>query len=403
MPESSSAGLGQQLTLRSSGWDDSARTPDLVAAIAEFSLFPYQRPPLSARNWGHPLHSLCSYPSKMKPAIAASLVRLFTAPGELVLDPFAGVGTVPFEACLAGRHGIASDLSPFAYGVSAAKVGPPTRQQVEAALDDLGEAVVGPRAMAPTPTAGDDEIGAFFHPDTWKEIRSARAYFVQQERSGAVTPGHWLVKAALAHVLHGNRPYALSRRSHGIIPIPPKGPATYKALVPTVRDKISRSRFDDLPSTYMRGTAMLAAAQKLPIDDASVDRIITSPPFLGTTDFLRQNRLRLWLYGMDYPEQRNSRRGSDFLEGQRDLSVYEPILSEFVRVLRVGGLAIFHLGVVGRRDMAAELEPRATAAGLESIATLYESASHLESHGRTARGATTQHVFLFLQKSTAQT
>jgi hypothetical protein len=229
-------------------------------------------------------------------------------------------------------------------------------------------------------------------------VRAARTFFLRRERDGTVSSGHWLVKAALAHVLHGNRPYALSRRSHGIIPIPPKGPSIYKAVAPAVRDKVSRTQFDDLPDTFVKGEAVLAAAQQMPLGDSSMNSIITSPPFLGTTDFLRQNRLRLWLYGMDYQEQRAKRRGSDFLEGRRDLSVYSSIFSEFVRLLRPGGLAIVHLGVVGRRDMAAELAPLAAASGLETLATRYENAEHLESHGRTARGATAQHAFLFLNR-----
>lgn len=397
MPDPARARVGEQLTLMGAGLDGPSDL-HLADAIAEFSRFPYQRPPLSARNWGHPLHSLCSYPSKMKPALAATLVRLFTAAGDVVLDPFAGVGTIPFEACLAGRVGIAGDLSPFAFGVSAAKVRPPSRQQVEESLDALAAAISKRSGSAYSATEGDTEIADFFHPETWAEVRMARAFFLERERLAQATSGHWLVKAALAHVLHGNRPYALSRRSHGIIPIPPKGPAIYKPLIPTVRDKVRRTRFDQLPGCFVNGVALMVAAQHLPVEDDSVNAIITSPPFLGTTDFLRQNRVRLWFYGMDYLEQREKRRGSLFLEGQRDLSTYDTILREVARVLRARGLAIFHLGVVSQRDMAVELAPLAAAAGLSPIATLYESASHLESHGRTDRGATAKHAFVFLQR-----
>ncbi len=91
----------------------------------------YRTPPYSKRNWGHPWHSLCSYHGKIKPAIAHILVRDFTSPGDIVLDPLCGVGTIPFEACLQGRKGIGNDLSKLAYIVSSAKMNYPTLREAE--------------------------------------------------------------------------------------------------------------------------------------------------------------------------------------------------------------------------------------------------------------------------------
>ena len=71
---------------------------------------PYKHGEFAGRNWGHPLHSLCSYHGKLKPAIAHILIRDFTHPGDRVLDPLCGVGTIPLEACLQGRFGIGNDL-----------------------------------------------------------------------------------------------------------------------------------------------------------------------------------------------------------------------------------------------------------------------------------------------------
>src|SRR5581483_3438722 len=138
------------------------------------------------------MHSLCSYPSKLKPGLAHFLVQLFSQPGEVVLDPFAGSGTVPFEAAQQGRRAIGADLSPFAARLTA-------------------------------------EIVEFFHPETCREICAARDA-LEAEALGPPR-ARVLLWACLAHVLHGNRPYALSRRSHPIIPLPPKGAFTYKPVM----------------------------------------------------------------------------------------------------------------------------------------------------------------------------
>lgn len=101
---------------------------------------------------------------------------------------------------------------------------------------------------------------------------------------------------------------------------------------------------------------------------------------------------------MGYATQQTHRRGSDFLEGTRDLSAYIPVMDEFKRVLVQGGIAAIHLGVVRGRDMAVGIRPIAEQAGLRPVGLIYEDASHLETHGRTARGGTAQHQYLFLQK-----
>ena len=82
---------------------------------------PHQQGEYAKRNWGHPLHSLCSYQGKMKPSLAAHLVRTFTTPGGKMLDPFSGVGTLPFEAALHGVESWGFDISPPAVHITTGK------------------------------------------------------------------------------------------------------------------------------------------------------------------------------------------------------------------------------------------------------------------------------------------
>ena len=49
---------------------------------------------------------------------------------ERVLDPFAGVGTIPFEAALAGKHAYGFEISPAAFAIASAKVQEPTEHRV---------------------------------------------------------------------------------------------------------------------------------------------------------------------------------------------------------------------------------------------------------------------------------
>ncbi len=366
---------------------------NLKQKIARFNTLPYTRDEYKKRNWGHKLHSLCSYPSKLKPCIANILVNYFSKEGDVVLDPFSGSGTVVFEACNSGRIGIAVDLSPFAYRLSSAKTNVPSKKQMLQAIKQLDAYILANSKKIPIENI-DKEIKSFYHIKTLKEIVCAKRFCLENPQKIETNVIHFLW-SAIAHLLHGNRPYALSRRSHNIIPIPPKGDAIYKSLIVSLKSKIERI-YEPLDEKYTIGKAFCASAFDLPVSDSSIDVIITSPPFLGTTDFLRHNRVRLWFAGWDISYQKTKK--DDFLESKKTMDIYSELLTEFYRVLRPHSLLIFHLGVVKNVDMAKEISSLSKKAGFRTEDIIYEDVTRLESHGRTDRGSTHKHQFLFLSK-----
>jgi hypothetical protein len=81
--------------------------------------------------------AIYSYPAKFQAQLPAELIATFTAPGELVVDPYAGGGTTGLEAQLAGRAFVGSDINPFACLVARVKTTPVAPARVEAALADV--------------------------------------------------------------------------------------------------------------------------------------------------------------------------------------------------------------------------------------------------------------------------
>ncbi|MFX0065617.1 MAG: DNA methyltransferase [Candidatus Hermodarchaeota archaeon] len=69
-------------------------------------------------------HSFHSYPAKFIPNIPHHLIKLFSKPKELVLDPFCGSGTSCLEALFLGRESIGVDLNPLAILISKVKTTP---------------------------------------------------------------------------------------------------------------------------------------------------------------------------------------------------------------------------------------------------------------------------------------
>ncbi|HWR35398.1 MAG TPA: DNA methyltransferase [Clostridia bacterium] len=359
---------------------------------------PHQKPPLSKRNWGHPLHSLCSYQGKMKPALASKLVETFVPENGRLLDPFGGVGTIPFEAALQGRFSYSFDISPAALAISRAKLGKPTREAVSTVLAELETYI-----EANEPTKEDigraeqirfnSVLSEYFHQRTFREIVLARKFFAQRQNQDASSS---LVLASLLHVLHGNRPYALSRRSHPITPFAPSGPRKYKGVVAHVRAKVCRSLDEQLPSNFVEGEVLECDATACwPQHVNDLDAVITSPPFFDSTRFYLANWMRLWFMGWERDDF-NVRPLSFVDELQKQsFSVYEPIFRQARERIRKNGVVVLHLGLSRKCDMMKEIE-KVAAPWFRVADRFSENVEHCESHGVRDKGTVNKHQYLVL-------
>jgi len=67
------------------------------------------------------VHEFYRYPARFSPELAEAVISAFSRPGDLVVDPFMGGGTVPVEAQLLGRRCVGNDLNSLAHFVAQAK------------------------------------------------------------------------------------------------------------------------------------------------------------------------------------------------------------------------------------------------------------------------------------------
>ena len=74
------------------------------------------------KDTGYLTHGLFYYPAKFIPQIPRFCLRTYTEPGDWVIDPFAGSGTVGLEAVLMNRNTILLDINPFLNHIVPAKI-----------------------------------------------------------------------------------------------------------------------------------------------------------------------------------------------------------------------------------------------------------------------------------------
>jgi len=300
------------------------------------------------RDWGHSLHRICSRTGSFPPSLAHYFVTKYSDPGEVVLDPFSGRGTVPLEACATGRIGLGSDAAPEAFVLTHAKVRPISVGVVEKAIAELRDEMVGSRFDV---RKVDPRVRVFFHPDTLRQVLWIREALGENRSQTAM-----FLKALMCGILHGSSRISLSVPCSHAFSMTPSYLKRYcerhgiqrtrKNVLSCLEAKARASLIDPLPS--QQGLAFMTDARKLPLDDESVDMILTSPPYFEKQTYARDNWLRLWFLGYDHNEvkkwqMRTSSRDT-FLEFMNQC------MHEMYRVLRDGSACFIVLGDVSHRD-----------------------------------------------------
>lgn len=359
---------------------------------------PHQKPPFSKKNWGNINHSLCSYQGKLKPSIAHHLVMTFIPKNGVVFDPFSGVGTIPFEAALNGRYSFGMDISPIAYYISQAKVG-------VSYLEDACNYISALESYIDNGTISIYEIDKqgnfglnktlkeYYHPDTFKEILLARNFFLTYPPRNA---SEMIVMASMLHILHGNRPYALSRKSHPITPYAPTGDFVYKNIIEKLTEKVSKAFSVNTPKEFIPGKIFLQDSTiTWPDEICDLDAIITSPPFFDSTRFYSANWIRLWFSG--WKKEDFSIMPTKFIDEiqKKDIHIYDRIFAQGKERLKSDGVFVMHLGKSKKCDMGQVLSNLASQY-FNNIELFHEDVEHCQKFGIKDLGTVTDHQYLVL-------
>jgi DNA modification methylase len=323
------------------------------------------------------IQQLSPYVGKLKSGMVQVLLSLYSQPGDIILDPFAGSGVVPFEAALAGRTAWASDLSPYAYVLTRAKLeAPATKAEALSQAHEILQ-LVDEQARDIDLDHIPDWVSDFFHPRTLQEVISAFQILKAHQN-------HFLT-ACLLGILHHVRPGFLSYPASHLVPYlrtekypPDEFPEMYqyRDLQSRLLAKIQRAYSRHLlPDNWNERQYKVwqSNAMDLSIEDLSVDSIISSPPYFGALDYARDNRLRLWFLGCaNWKELDTELTASN--------KVYVPqmthCLREMERVLKPRGYCVLVLGDVKRQNgetrRTAEILANIASEGRFEVETIYD-------------------------------
>lgn len=248
-------------------------------------------------------HQIAPYIGRLRVNLAQTLVRQLTQPGDIVVDPFVGGGTIALEAAATGRRVIAGDWNPYAVVLTRGKLFSPCSYEEALARFErtwrLSRRLLVRQDLRSVPRW----VRSFFHSET---LRSALAF-----REACRRQDDDFLLACFLGILHHERPGFLSFPSSHLVPYlrNRKYPlAKYKALYEErdVRVRMLRKikRTFKVPPAEMTGSRKVlnSDARRFPIVKG-IQAIITSPPYMNELDYVRDNRLRLWFIDKEIPQQ----------------------------------------------------------------------------------------------------
>lgn len=300
-------------------------------------------------NWiGGPdrvTHLIHPYPAKLLTQIPVFFLSnsVLSEPGDIVLDPFCGSGTVPLEAVLAHRRAVGADANPLARLITGVKVRPIPTERLRRALQRLLSRI-GSKCKSPLPSVVNIEYWFYPHViDKLRRLRDAinatrdrvvRDFFLVcfsncvrrvsladprlsvpvRLRKDQYPPGHWLRDRTNAHLCALRRKDVIGefaeiahnniKRMEGLV-----NSGASQAHPVCVGTDARSLKLD--PGT--------GEAAEVKIADETVSLVITSPPYIGAQKYIRASSLSIgWL---DLQDERSLRDIEDDNIGREHYSL----------------------------------------------------------------------------------
>jgi hypothetical protein len=304
------------------------------------------------------VHTLHWFPGNFIPQIPAAFIQVLSEPGDLVLDPFAGSGTSAIEAIRLGRRAIICDRMPACTLISAGKLA-----MLDGALDrrERGEFLalltfehqcrsdrIGLRGEGANPA-----LVAWYAPDTLAQLRYLWSLVEAQGPSARK-----VLTAIFSDVLFncastgGSTTRTGKRRRHhwGWVAdnVLPRTVIEHNAIE-LFRDRLAA--LDEHPTLLLARSTLIIRqdARRMALRDASVDLVVTSPPYIGVIDYTHANRLLYAWMGWSMENERRDEIGARFRRHRRNavgeyLVDMRAVRDEVHRVLRSGAFCAIVIG-----------------------------------------------------------
>lgn len=358
------------------------------------------------------------YPASFVPQIPDVLIQTLSQDGDRIIDPFIGSGVTLIEAAKLGREFVGADINPFAVEIAKAKflaIELADKEWKEKFCHDIENS-----GFIEEPKNYIEKIGLipevfkWFEEKTLKELLSIHQV-IASKNSNQFLLGKILFSSILCSCSSQRRHYTYI--TDGCYP----KEFVYKPAKKLFIEKIKQTNrsAEYFKEQYKRrhskdykfnGDIRQKDSRKLDwIKDNSIDLIVTSPPYLGTHDYLKALRLtNLFFPEKDFKEFLSKEIGARCFRHKKTayedyLSDMKKVFSECFRILKPGG----YMGLIMGRgkgrvikfDIIAQLLDFLTIE--KDLLIVYENNRRISSRRIRFPGVMTERIIVLRKKATS--
>lgn len=251
-------------------------------------------------------HGAHPYPAKFIPQIPRVLIDHHSRVGDTVLDPMCGSGTTLVEAVLGGRNAIGVDINPVSTLISQAKV---SRLHFEAE-SELRSHIANVRSGFSVEIR-DLPLPNFLNRDHWfaAEVSKALALLLDLIETLESPSASIIARSAFSSIV-----VSVSRQDSETRWVRREKSVTFSEVFRRYAARLEQNV--DRAVEFTSNAPMVdvqirnADARKMPIEDESVDFVVTSPPYANSHDYYLYNKLRMFWLGFDVRAVQEAEVGS---------------------------------------------------------------------------------------------
>lgn len=270
------------------------------------------------------------FPARMAPELALNSLSSLNA-NSIVLDPMAGSGTVLRQALSMGHHALGFDMDPLAVLMSRVWTSSVDKAAVQEELDSLlkeSEQVDLRTDRLPWHDHETQQFVRYWFGDAQRKALTRLAFVMDRRRQSLrsdirraaldvlqVAMSRIIVTkeqcASLARDTSHSRPHRVALTSdYDVV-------EGYKRSVAQLVTRLEGNQL--LAKKHGTVNVSLGDARAISLADASVDAIMTSPPYLNAIDYMRGHRLSLVWLGHSISELRTIRSNTVGTERSYDV------------------------------------------------------------------------------------
>lgn len=264
--------------------------------------------------------SVHPFPARMAPVVVQNQMKAAPGGSLVVLDPMAGSGTTLLTARLYGHRAIGFDVDPLAVLMSSVSCQEINSQKILRRAAKIQREVEGAWRSIPGndayPVGATQQCREYIR--YWFDLRNRKQLCVlsdkiRRTRDAGTRDVLWCAFSRLIVTKQAGVSLAMDvshSRPHRVFDLAPRQPIDW--FMNSVLRVLQAAAFVDSswstppPSVELRR----GDARCLPIDDCTVDLVVTSPPYLNAIDYMRGHRLSLVWMGFGLQELATVRSGS---------------------------------------------------------------------------------------------